>query len=442
MSIPLTPRFIQPVDDLSTRSGEFISVTSYNAGVKVPTGTNLEYAKRYNLRLVLETIRRYGPLTRAEIAEMTALTKQTIHNITAPLIEHALITEAKRSGKRTRRGPPSTELELNAHGAFAVGLDFDREHLTGVLVDLSGEVRKRMSQRHYFPEPEEALALMASFAEALTVGVQRSRIQGVGVGFPGPLRITRAGNGGICNGGVGNQVGGVVNPDFFPGWHNVPVVERLSAALELPIFLENNATAAAIGESFYGVGRTIGSFFYVFLGIGLGGGVILNAGPFEGFEGNAGEIGFMPTGTAASGEVERLGSFFNLPALYRQLASGGVAVTSLAELEGVFAARNQTLLDWLESAAHHLATALVGIEFSFDPEAFILGGSWPPAMIDFLIARLEQRLPKLRIAEKAYQPPLIRAQAGEDAAAMGVATLPIYSTLAPHPTLLYKPQPL
>ena len=82
-----------------------------------------------------------------------------------------------------------------------------------------------------------------------------------------------------------------VSPKTFPGWSEVPVVDELQRRMGIPVVLENNATAAAIGESRFGAGRMLHSFFYVFFGTGLGGGFIVEGHAYEGFTGNAGEIG-------------------------------------------------------------------------------------------------------------------------------------------------------
>ena len=392
----------------------------------VSKGTNLEYAKIYNARIVLETIRLHGPVSRAQVARRTELTPQTISNITAQLIERNLVVETGR--KQGSRGSPSTQLEFNAEGAFAVGLDLDQDHLTGVLVNLNGIVQGRFYQTLDFPVPAEALKLMTDVAKQLIAegGLEPSQVWGVGVGLPGPIRISG-----------GHAIDQIVNPDSFPGWENVPVVDELTRRLNLPIFLENNATAAAIGEIFYGAGQGVASFVYVFLGVGLGGGIVLNGQPFHGFQGNTGEFGFIPVRTA-DGKVDRVGSFFNLPSLYRELERVGHVATTPSDLEPLFLAQNEVLLDWLERAAEHLAPALVAGELFVDPEIIVFGGSWPAPLIDYLVEQLAALLPELRIAQKAYQPRLIHAEAGEDAAALGVAILPIYDSLVPHPKLLEK----
>src|SRR5687767_4756515 len=106
------------------------------------TGTNLLYTKQYNLRIVAQVIRVAGPISRAEIARRTSLTGQTVSNLVRELVDLGLVAEAERR-REGGRGAPSTALVINPGGAYAIGLDFNRDHLTGVLVDLAGTVRQR-----------------------------------------------------------------------------------------------------------------------------------------------------------------------------------------------------------------------------------------------------------------------------------------------------------
>src|SRR5690606_5018245 len=157
-------------------------------------------------------------------------------------------------------------------------------------------------------------------------GLTRDRVWGIGVGIPGPLDLTDI--------SVSNNS---VSPNAFPGWKGVPLARLLTHRIGLPIFLENNATAAAIGERWYGAGQQISTFFYVFLGLGLGGGLILNGQPYEGCTGNAGELGYFPTpGVPDSDGLENgahLGVHFNVPRLYRLLREHGTPVSHPGELE-------------------------------------------------------------------------------------------------------------
>lgn len=396
-------------------------------------GTNLKYAKAYNVRIVLETVRRFAPLSRAAIARRTELTAQTVSNITRELLEVGLILETDQL--REGRGAPARQLALNPDGAFSIGLDLDRDHLTGVLVDFVGAVRQRVHYDLDFPLPDEAMDLMVETTQTLIQreGLTPAHIGGVGVGIPGP-------HGNPDGGSVRN----VVNPKAFPGWHNVPLADVLTERLNLPVVLEDNSIAAAIGERWYGTGQHIPTFFYVFLGIGLGGGLIVNGQPFEGHTGNAGGLGYAylpgpvdPDDTTLF-KRPHVGILFNLPRLYRLLAKEDIQVTQPADLETLYEDNNSILLEWLNTGARALAPVILSIEHLIDPEAIFFGGRWPEVLITGLMTRIDEQLSTMRIEDKLTFPTLRTATAGQDAAALGVATLPLYTSFAPAPKVLLK----
>lgn len=400
------------------------------------TGTNLQQANSYNVRIVLETVRLHGPLSRIEIARRTRLTAQTVTNITKKLLAAELIVEAERL--QEGRGAPSILLRLNPDAAFSVGLDFDKDHLTGVLVDLSGRIRQRETLDLNFPSPEEAMSLMTRTANRLIERqqVDRTSVWGVGVGLPGPLIISE-----------GSVVTNVANPKFLPGWNHVPVVEILGQRLELPVHLENNASAAAIGEKWYGEGRHSRTFFYVFFGAGLGGGLILNGEPYSGFSGNAGEIGYFPSPRlsqeAHNGDQVHSGMHFNLPRLMERLRSQGLQAASPDDLLTLFEAGEPHMMRWVEDAVDELVPLVLGVEYLIDPEVIFFGGRVPERIIQHILLQLAERLPERRMPGKTTTPKLRKAESGPDAAALGVATIPLYNSLAPLPSILMKtPQKL
>lgn len=395
------------------------------------TGTNLQYTKAHNVRTVLETIRLYGPLSRGDIARRTELTLQTVSNITKLLGDEGMVIDAERL--QEGRGAPTTLLALNPDGAFSIGFDLDRDHLTCLLVDLAGTVRQRIALDVDFPSPSEAVELMESTSHELIgrEGVPLENLWGVGVGVPGPLGVSE-----------GSTVTNRSNPGAFPGWTNVPVVDLLRERLDLPVFLENNGTAAAIGERWYGDGRHLRTFFYVYFGAGLGGGLIVDRHPYEGSTGNAGELGYLPLPTmpedADNFGRPHLGIHFNLPRLYRHLRENGTPITRSTELDHLFEDQNEVLLRWIDEGATQLAPALIAVEYLIDPDAIFLGGRLPASMLQALITNLEEILPSLRVQGRAAETRLRQASVGEDAAALGVATLPLYMSLAPAPRLIMK----
>jgi predicted NBD/HSP70 family sugar kinase len=398
------------------------------------TGSNLVHTREFNLRIVHEVIRLHGPLSRAEVARHTALTGQTVSNLVKELVELGLVTEGERvlSGGR---GAPGTLLALNPDGCYAIGLDFNRDHLTGVLVDLAGTVRQRASIEFELPTPDQALDLMSEMVDALIArqGLEREQVCGVGIGIPGPMYQ--------ADGGVGY----VVNPKMFPGWHKVPLADWLRERLDLPVLLENNATAAAVGERWYGEGRRIGTFFYLFFGSGLGGAIVMNGRPYEGATGNAGEVGYLPATLAGAPDADgagddrpHVGLHFNLPRLYDALRADGADARSPEDLERLLAEGHPRIVAWLDEASDYLTGIVLAVEYIVDPEAIFFGGRIPDGLLDAFMARVAERLPARRVTEKAVAPRLLRGTAGADAAALGVATLPVYQFFAPAPQVLLK----
>jgi predicted NBD/HSP70 family sugar kinase len=395
------------------------------------TGTNLKFASDHNLRIVLETVRLFGPLARKEIARRTELTLQTVSNITKKLLKADLIMEVDRV--QEGRGAPSTLLHVNPNGGYSIGLDLDREHLSGVLVDLRGRVLQRLSRAVQFPTPDEAMELMDVAVNELIQGqgVDKSRVWGVGVGLPGPFGPTE-----------GSDASNVINPAAFPGWVNVPVAESLSKRLRLPVFVENNATAAAIGERWYGQGRQIRSFVYLFFGIGLGGGIVIDGRLYSGFNGNAGEIGLIPMRTQAGGPTtpaeSNVGTFFHLHKLSERLKRGRLEVARPEDIAPLYEQENEIFMDWLEEGIEQLVPLVHAIECLIDPEAIFLGGRYPESVVEHIKVRLDDLLPRTRLVEGLVTPQLVCASAGPDVTALGVATLPLYSLFAPLPDVLMK----
>lgn len=389
-------------------------------------GTNLQYANSFNIRIVIEAIRLYGPVSRGEVAKRTRLTAQTVTNITKKLMKGNLIVEGDRV--QEGRGAPSILLSLNKDAAFSIGLDLDKDHLTGVLIDLDGNMRQRTVRNLKFPKSDEGMAMMEEIVNELLEkeGVAREKIWGVGVGLPGPMVISE-----------GTILKSVVNPQFLPGWDNVPVVKMLQEKLELPVYLENNASAAAIGERWYGAGKHINNFFYIYIGAGLGGGLFINGQLHSGFTGNAGEIGYYPidrNGIENGKDYKpHLGEYYNLALLYEKLEKEGIDIQSLDDLKNLYEAGNQTIVQWFELAAEQLLPVLLSIEYLIDPEVIFIGGRLPEIILVDLLEIISEKLPELRIAGKLGNPDIRKSTAGLDAGALGVATLPLYATFAPIP---------
>lgn len=395
------------------------------------TGTNLTYTKAYNFRIVFETVRLHGPISRADVARRTSLTAQTVSNIVSRLLERQFIQEGRKLQKK--RGAPSTTLEVNPNGAFSVGLDFNRDHLTAILVDLAGSVKTKIFYEVDSPSPEEAIKLMVSTIHQLTSNpeVQNAHFCGVGIGLPGPLDINK-----------NNEVSNTINPKAFPNWNHVPFGKMIKEHISAPIFIENNASAATIGERWYGAGKNISNFIYAFFGAGLGGGLVLNGNLYEGQNQNAGEFGYFPymgeISPLSDSDQPHIGEHFNLTKLYEWLREFDIIVNRPEDLGNLYLEKNTIFLKWLESAKNYLASIFIVAHYMIDMEVIILGGRLPHIIIEDIANSLPQLMASLRSDLKAPFPTFKCGTAGIDAAALGAATLPIFDLFAAQAEVLIK----
>lgn len=385
------------------------------------------YVPTHNQRLVLNLIRTRGPISRADIVRLSKLTFPSVSRIVGELIDRDLVEEKRQ--RRGGMGKPPTELELNPKSAFSIGLNLDYDEFSVALIDLSGEVLGSSRVALGDPDPDATLPLMEREIGALLEQheVPQHLLLGIGVGLPLPVHA--------------DQVTGNL-PDLLSAWQDVSLASVLGGRFGCPVLLENNATAAAIGERWYGAGRDLQDFFLVFFAHGVGGGVVIGGQPHKGYRGFGGEFNCIPDPRHPAVEGEDVphdaahGRLINLLKEAGVVAADGDAL-SAAELEALYSTQGkgyEVISRWLGRAADALVPTLVNTEYLLDPEAFIFSGRLPAKLTDALIGELRVRLSCNRHPAKPYQPQLLRGKTGQDAAAFGAATIPIYRAMTPDPT--------
>lgn len=228
---------------------------------------------------VLDVIRAAGTISRVGLVKATGFTGATISTVVRRLIDDGLVLETGRA--ESTGGKRRVLLELNQSSRYAVGVHLDHGGLTYVLTNLGGSVIARMSRAGVGTEdPPVVVARMAAEIEALIegVGIDGERVLGAGLVSPGPMNQT-----------TGMQL----TPPSMRHWEDFPLERELTAATGLPVVLDNDATAAALGEHWSGdVGGTA-TFAALYMGTGIGAGLLINGITYRGTSGNAGEIGHI-----------------------------------------------------------------------------------------------------------------------------------------------------
>lgn len=367
-------------------------------------GMNQEAGRPYNRRIVLETLRLHGRLTRTEIARHIGLTVQTVSSITTDLLEEGIL--ASRRGAGGRRGFPAPTLEIDPEGGFSFGIHLTPRGIDGALINLSGELVARLSADTPSSAPDATFAEIARLTRELGAVRPDGRMLGVGLAMPGPF---------------GSGAMSFVGPTTMEGWQDVPIRRRLTAATGLPAFVETDTVAAAHGELLHGDGSRFGNFYYLYFGVGLGGCAVQDGRVLRGARGNAGEIGHLPVVPGGDpcpcGNRGCLERYVSLDARDRRSAGIGEE-------------------DWLAEIAPIMRTAVVTIENLFDPETIIMGGIAPAPLLEKLRALGETAPGSVALRSDRAAPRLITSRDGADAALHGAAALVLSNALSPRAGLL------
>ncbi len=385
------------------------------------SGTNLERAGDHNQRVTLQAVRAAGaPITRAEIAELTGLTAPAIANITKRLLNDGLILKAGR--QLGGRGQPATKLVVNPDGAFSIGLNIDRDHIAIVALDFIGNVRARVCREVHFAMPDEVVAFFRAEVDKIvaTRAIDIDRLIGVGIGIPDDLGRVPVAN----------------RPDAYQIWSEIDVAALFAEILPVPVIVENDAAAAAIGEMQFGHGLKHRSFIYTIISAGLGGGLVFDGHYYRGADGRSGEIGFLPV-KDEDGDQQTLEDMVSLYSLYDYLRKAGIEASTPDDLEALGPDGQARINAWLDRATDHLFTPFLVMNCAINPEAHFIGGRLPAAFIEKLCTRLNDRLDACRPRIKTMAP-VKRAELAVDAAARGSGILPFNDRFLPIRTALMK----
>jgi predicted NBD/HSP70 family sugar kinase len=388
-------------------------------------GTNLEHARSHNRRAVLEAVRLGGALSRADIARRTSLTIQTISNIVTELEDKGLLIAGKLN--RNPRGQPSIPYSINPQGASSIGFHIARHGIIGVLTDLTGKVLAESEVVADAVTPAVATPIVTAMFEELLEKAKVPLIKLLGVGVALPARF-----------GIGTL--STAGPTGLPGWNDQTTRDAFAQNLNVPIFIENDAVAAAIGEHHYGVARGINNFVMLYLDEGLGAGLFLGGHLFKGALSNAGEIGHMivdPGGRSCPcgnrGCLERYVSlqaafeFMNKNNQHKYGSPAEIANLSVAELSG-----------WIADAAPKLATAINILETILDAETIVIGGLAATEIVESLIQQAHPLHISASIRPDRKFPRVMAGAVGRTATALGAAALPIFDEMNPRFDVLLK----
>ncbi|WP_229758612.1 ROK family transcriptional regulator [Peterkaempfera bronchialis] len=354
--------------------------------------------REINLRAVFDVIRAGAPISRAEVARRTGISKPTVSALLQDLLDMGLVVQTVRA----ELGPTYGALFFapRPEAAYVLALDLGARRLRAVLADLAGEVRLRRDAEVAGVDAPGMVRAAAGLADELAAaaGIGRAELQYAVVGLPGV---------------VDRRAGRVWQAANIPALDGFPVRRAFEEALELPVTAENDIHLAALGEQWRGVGRDTSDFCFLSVGTGVGAGLVLGGKLHRGFAGAAGELdlafatepgrGFHPDDPCA-------------PALLLH-AAGRLPAAESAGLtpERLFArarAGDPAALAVVDEEARRIAAYAVPVASVVDVELVVLGGGLGlngDLLLDRVAGRLAGRLP---------YPPRVEVSALGDAAVL------------------------
>jgi glucokinase len=253
-------------------------------------------------------------------------------------------------------------------------------------------------------------------------GVERGRLRALGIASPGPVDSAR---------------GIVPDAPQLPGWRDVPLARMIEERVGVPAHLENDATAAALGEHRFGAGRGSRYMLYLTVSTGIGGGIIIDGEMYGGKSGAAGELGHVvidmngpPCGCGARGCLEAMASGTAIGRKGEELAESGRSpiLARLRREEGrVTAEMMQRAAEMgdvasreaFREAGHYFGVALASYVDIFDPEVIVIGGGVAKAG-ELLLAEARITMQSLAMAQPLKGVRLVVSELGDLVGTLGM----------------------
>ena len=255
----------------------------------LPTKATHQRTREHNVRLVLRTLYEFGPISRADIARQTHLTRTTVSDVMSGLFDDGMVEEVGRGASSGGKAP--ILLRIVSGARHVIGLDLGEGTFTGALVNLRGQVSHPIDLPVGGRDGANGLEIVETLVDRLRAAAA-GPVLGIGVGTPGVID-TRTGT-----------IRWAVNLD----WQDLPLGQLLGERTGLPVYVANDSQAAALAEyAFGGHGPRVANQVVIKAGKGVGAGIILGGRLYQGDGFGAGEIGHI--GFVDDGAPCRCGRF-------------------------------------------------------------------------------------------------------------------------------------
>ena len=384
--------------------------------------------ERKNLA-ILETVKRSGPISKADVSKVTKLNIVTVSNYVNGFIEKGLVAEKGLDVSSGGRRP--TMIELNPTAYYVIGIDLAVNRIIGVLTDLDAKVLAKEKEPRSKENAEAVVNTIVDIISRLikVPGIDSKKISGICIGASGV--IDREAGTVRCTEGIASIY--------------VPVNNLTEQKFGIPVFIEHDATAAAYGEWSLGLGVEARVMLYMYSGVGCG--IIINGEIYRGVSGIAGEVSLKELLDYSSqwandtavlrpwalhlGIPDEARDAFSKRAdskIFKEVNSDLSKITT----EVIFKAakdNDRLAIELLEKAGERLGVRIAFLVNLLNPGVVVIGGGIEQAGI-FIMDTIKRMVKTCCFEEMAEAVKIVPARLGEDSVAVGSASLVIRNVFA------------
>ena len=394
----------------------------------VPTGVNNSEIKQQNISAILLTLLHHQRISRIQLAHRIGVSTSTITNLISELISASIVVEeGNRIGIQTGAGRPQRALRLDATSRYGFGVHIDVGKVHVALVDLCGTVLQKVTFAHLLDVPwEQVLNEICNQIKHLIKvnAIEHASVLGIGVAASGLVDARSGVN--------------IISPNLK--WHDVPIRIYIEDAMSLPVVVENNVRAMALGEAYFGCAQGVYSVAFFYSRFGVGAGFVIGGQVFRGSAAGAGEVGhttilLQEKAGDMSFQPTCLEDLISEPALLErvrqrllshpkdkltaQMHAGTLTLESIFEQ-----ARSGSGIatEVIREYAFFVGLALANLINVFNPELIILGGLLHQFASD-LMAQIERTVEDYAFGNLSEKIRIVKTSFGQLAGVIGASAL-------------------
>ncbi len=392
---------------------------------------NPKVVKEINEEIIIDILKKKEPVSRAEIAKITGLSRATVSSIVNRLIDTGLIKETGRDKAKSNGGRRPILLELNPEAFYIIGVDLGTNNIVAVVTNLEAEIKSKVKI------PTEVYKGLAGVLENIeraiteaisTSGIEKTEIIGIGMAVAGL---------------IDTQKGEVIfSPNF--SWSNVPIKELVEERLNIPTYIDNCTRVMALGEITFGSAQGKQNLLYINVGYGVGSAIVIGGKVYS----NISEIGHIPVmedgpkcGCGKRGCLEAVASGSALEAKANKILEEGTTTLIrkicdeeqkrvTAEIIAKAAEKGDPIaIKIFEEAGWYLGKGIAIAVNLLSPELVIIGGGVSQAG-EILFQHVRQGFKHYAMEDLAKNIKIIPSGLGLDAGVIGAIALVLKNTIS------------